>query len=199
MTGSASTEATEAPQPKGYTPKKGAPTPKRRESARELHRPLGAPQSRKEAYRQYKERRAREGQRAAQRAGAPKGEERYFRAQDYGRVRAYARDFVDARRSISEFFMYFCLLIIALLFLPSVEFQIAVTYIIWPVMMVSIVAEGIYVSNRIKKNVRELFPNETEGVRGVGWYAAMRQLQIRRLRLPKPQVKPGDPVTPRRS
>lgn len=194
MTGSASTEATEAPQPKGYTPKKGAPTPKRRETDKTLRRPVQAPQSRKEAYRLYKERRARQTQPAPVRSGVPQGEERYYRPQDYGKVRAYARDFVDSRRSVSEFFLYFSLLIIVLLFLPLREIQIAVTYIIWPVMMVSLVAEGIYVSNRIKKNVADLFPNETEGVRGVGWYAAMRQLQIRRLRLPKPRVKVGEAI-----
>ncbi|MFC3998763.1 DUF3043 domain-containing protein [Nocardiopsis sediminis] len=193
MTGSASTEATEATQPKGYTPKKGAPTPKRSEAEKTLRRPLNAPQTRKEAYKQYRERQAREATRSAQRGGAARGEERYFRPQDHGPLRAYARDVVDSRRSVSEFFLYFSLAIIVLLFLPFPEFQLGVTYVIWPLMMVTIVAEGLYIGNRIKKEARKLFPGD-DTLRGVGMYAAMRQLQIRRLRLPKPRVKVGDPV-----
>jgi hypothetical protein len=193
LTGSASPEATEGARAKGVTPKKGAPTPKRREAERTLRRPLNAPQTRKEAYRQYRERQEREGRRAAQRGGAARGEERYFRPQDLGPVRAYARDFVDSRRSVSEFFLYFSLAIIVLLFLPFPQFQLGVTYVVWPLMMVTIVAEGLYVGNRIKKNARVLFPGD-DTIRGVGMYAAMRQLQIRRLRLPKPRVKPGDAI-----
>ncbi|WP_236700601.1 DUF3043 domain-containing protein [Allosalinactinospora lopnorensis] len=191
MTSSASSET---PQPKGYTPKKGQPTPKRSEAEKGLRRPLNAPQTRREAYRQYRERRSRESQRAAQRSGARKGEEQTFRPQDLGPVRAYARDFVDSRRSVSEFFLYFSLAIILLLFVPMPELQLGVTYIVWPAMMVSIVAEGIYVSNRIKRDVRRYFPDEE--TRGVGFYAAMRQLQIRKLRLPKPRVRVGESIIP---
>ncbi|MDA0567676.1 DUF3043 domain-containing protein [Streptomonospora sp. S1-112] len=188
--GSATAEAT---QPKGYTPKKGAPTPKRREAEKALRRPLNAPQTRREAYRQYRERQQREAQRTAQRGGAAKGEERHFRPQDLGPVRAYARDVVDSRRSVSEFFLYFSLAIIALLFLPFPQINLAVTYVVWPAMMVTILAEGIFVGNRVKRRARELFPDDPT-VRGAGMYAAMRQLQVRRLRLPKPRVKPGQAV-----
>lgn len=178
---------------KGYTPKKGVPTPKRRDSQAELRRPLNAPQSRKEAYRQYRERRAREQQRTASKSGAPKGEERYYRPQDFGPARAYARDAVDSRRSLSEFFLYFSLVIIVLLIAAPVEIQAAITYIAWPVMMVTIVVEGVFIARRVKKYTAEHFPND-DNLRGIGLYAATRQLQIRRLRLPKPRVKPGEPI-----
>lgn len=195
---SSSSTSPQTSQPKGYTPKKGQPTPKRSESEKELRRPLNAPQTRREAYRQYRERRAREKRRGAQRAGAPKagaakGEEQHFRPQDMGQVRAYARDLVDSRRSISEFFLPFSLLIILLLFGPP-ELQLGVTYVVWPAMMVSIVAEGVYVGRRVKREAQTLFPHES--VRGAGYYAAMRQLQIRKLRLPKPRVGVGEAITP---
>jgi hypothetical protein len=195
--GSASTAPADGSGAKGLTPKKGAPTPKRREAEQVLRRPLNAPQTRKEAYRQYRERRARDSQRTAQRGGAVKGQERNWRPQDYGPVRAYARDVVDSRRSVSEFFLYFSLAILVLLFIPFEQAQLAVTYVMWPVMMVSIVAEGVYIGNRIKKAARQHWPDDPT-IRGVGLYAAMRQLQIRKLRLPKPRVKPGDPITPQR-
>ncbi|MBB4930804.1 hypothetical protein F4561_001624 [Lipingzhangella halophila] len=191
MTSSTSSETS---QSKGYTPKKGQPTPKRTESEKGLRRPLNAPQTRREAYRQYRERRAQESRRTAQRSGAKKGEEQHFRPQDLGPVRAYARDFVDSRRSISEFFLYFSLVVIVLLFVPAPAIQLGVTYVVWPAMMVGIVAEGIYVGNRIKREARTYFPGED--VRGAGFYAAMRQLQIRKLRLPKPRVRVGEAITP---
>ena len=191
VTGAA--ETAEGSQQKGFTPKKGVPTPKRRDSQAELRRPLNAPQTRKEAYRQYRERRAREQQRTAQKSGAPKGEERYFRPQDFGPARAYARDAVDSRRSLSEFFLYFSLLIIVLLIAAPPELQAGVTYVVWPVVMVTIVVEGVFIARRVKKYAAEHFPDD-DNLRGIGLYAATRQLQIRRLRLPKPRVKPGEPI-----
>ncbi|MDT0301030.1 DUF3043 domain-containing protein [Streptomonospora wellingtoniae] len=159
---------------------------------------MNAPQTRKEAYRAWRQRQARDVPRVKRAKGAPPGEERHYRPQDLGPVRAYARDVVDSRRSISEFFLYFSLAIIVLLFLPLPEFQVVVTYVVWPAMMVTIVVEGIFVANRVKRQARELFPDDGS-VRGAGWYAAVRQLQVRRLRLPKPRVKPGEPVpAPRR-
>ncbi|TQN32045.1 DUF3043 family protein [Haloactinospora alba] len=203
--GSNSAGASAAESAKGYTPKKGEPTPKRKEAEQDLRRPLRAPKTRREAYQHYRarreqERRGRGGQRSAARGGGgggARGEERHFRPQDHGPVRAYARDVVDSRRSISEFFLYFSLAIIVLLFLPVPELQLAVTYIVWPLMMVGIVTEGIYVGNRIKKDARQHLPGE-DGLRGVGMYAAMRQLQIRKLRLPKPRVSVGDTPVPKR-
>ncbi|MBB5996860.1 DUF3043 domain-containing protein [Streptomonospora salina] len=161
---------------------------------------MSAPQTRKEAYRAYRERRAREagpGNNKRQ-GGGPQAEDRNFRPQDHGPVRAYARDVVDARRSVSEFFLYFSIAVILLLFLPIPEFQVVVTYVIWPAMMVTIIAEGIYIARSVKRRAGELFPGDST-VRGVGWYAAVRQLQVRRLRLPKPKVKPGQAVPRPRS
>lgn len=195
-TESASPEASEATQPKGYTPKKGVPTPKRKESEKELRRPLNAPQSRKEAYRAYRNRLERKKGQDARRAGAPKGEERHFRPQDRGDARTYARNFVDSRRSFSEFFLPFSIVIIALLFVDVPIFQIGVAYVMWPLMMVTIVAEGISVGRTVKRQATAHFPND-DMLKGIGMYSAMRQLQFRRLRLPKPQVKVGANPMPR--
>ncbi|NYE48759.1 hypothetical protein HDA32_003879 [Spinactinospora alkalitolerans] len=132
-----------------------------------------------------------------EREGYAKGDERYFRPQDRGPVRAMARDYVDSRRSASEFFLYFSLAIIVVLFLPMPEVQMAVTTFVWPLMIVTIVVEGFFTARKVKRLGQEHFPDES--VRGAGMYAAMRQLQIRKLRLPKPRVKPGDAIAlPRR-
>ncbi|GLU46106.1 DUF3043 domain-containing protein [Nocardiopsis ansamitocini] len=191
MSSSASSEAGQAPSGKGVSDKKAAPTPKRSESANNLRRPLSAPQTRKEAYKQYRERERRRMQR--ERAGLSKGStDPYTRPQDEGPVRALARDYVDSRRSISEFFLYFSLAIIVLLFLPIPELQLGATYVVWPLMIVTMITEGIFTARRVKAMIAKQYPNETKNVRGAGMYAVMRQLQIRKLRLPKPRVKPGD-------
>ncbi len=192
---STSQEATEATQPKGYTPKKGVPTPKRKESERDLRRPLNVPQSRKEAYRAYQERLDRQRGRKARNAGAPKGEERYFRQQDMGEARAFARDFVDSRRCVSEFFLPLSVLILALSLVSVPLVQMAV-YPLFVLMMVTIVTEGVIVGRTVKKRAAEYFPDDPL-VKGAGWYAAMRQIQFRRLRLPKPRLKVRDDPTPR--
>ena len=197
---SASPEATEATQPKGYTPKKGVPTPKRRESEPLPRKPLKAPETRKEAYRAYRERLERQRGRGAVSSnaikGVPKDEARYYRQQDLGEARAFARDYVDSRRSASEFFLPFSIVIIALLFINDPIFQVGVAYVAWPLMMVTIVAEGIMTGRTVKKRASEYFPDDPT-VKGVGMYAAMRQLQFRRLRLPKPRLKLREDPTPR--
>lgn len=196
---SASPEASEATQPKGYTPKKGVPTPKRRESEPVPRRPVKAPETRKEAYRAYRDRLDRQRSKGVTRSvpGAPKGEDaRYYRPQDLSPARAYARDFIDARRSASEFFLPFSILVILLLFVNNPAFQVGVAYVIWPLMMVTIIAEGVLVGRTVKKRATEYFPND-ELLRGIGMYAAMRQLQFRRLRLPKPRLKVGEDPTPK--
>ena len=75
MSNSTKSETDKAPARKGYSPKKGVPTPKRKEAARELRRPLSAPKTRREAYKLMWERERRRRQR--ERAGLVKPEDRY--------------------------------------------------------------------------------------------------------------------------
>jgi hypothetical protein len=51
--------------------------------------------------------------------------------------------------------------------------------------------DSIWVGNRVRKGLREKFGVDSVE-NGVRWYAAMRALQMRGLRLPKPQVKRGE-------
>jgi hypothetical protein len=48
----------------------------------------------------------------------------------------------------------------------------------------------VLTSYRVKKAARAKWGDKTE--RGLGWYAAMRTIQMRFLRLPKPKVKRGE-------
>lgn len=166
---------------------KGRPTPKRRDAEKRNRQPITAPRTRKEAYRQARERQA--GDRKKTRAGMARGDERYMLKRDQGPVRQLARDFVDSRRTFGEFFMYLTIAVVVLSMVAPLGPRIYLQTFGLPVMLVVIVGESVYISNRVKKLARERFPGES--VQGAGIYAATRSMQIRRLRMPPARLKPG--------
>ena len=170
----------------GTTAGKGRPTPKRSEAERR-RRPFTAPGDRKEANRQYRERQRQERVRRQQ--GMQRGEQWALPPRDRGPVKALARDYVDSRRRLSEFYMYGLLVMLALLFVRTPVVQSIVPLLVVAAVLIMLV-EGIYIGRRIRAIAAERLPGES--TQGVRIYAAMRALQIRQLRMPKPRVKPGD-------
>jgi len=170
----------------GTTAGKGRPTPKRSESERR-HRPFTAPGDRKEANRQYRDRQRQERVRRQQ--GMQRGEQWALPPRDRGPVKALARDYVDSRRRLSEFYMYGLLVLLALLFVRNALVQSIVPLLVLIAVMIMLV-EGIFIGRRVRTLAEERLPGES--TRGVRLYAAMRALQIRRLRMPKPRIKPGE-------
>ena len=176
-------QSPEATKPAG----KGRPTPKRRDSERRNRQPITAPRTRKEAYRLERERNA--GNRQKGRAAMARGDERYLLKRDKGPVRKLARDFVDSRRTFGEFFMYLTILVLIASTLGPLNVRLYLQQFGLPVLLVLIIGESVWLSTRVKKLARERFPDEA--TQGVGMYAITRSMQIRRLRMPKPQLKPG--------
>lgn len=172
---------------KGYTPGKGKATPKRREAEAHRRERVVAPRNSKEAARQAKERQRKERMRA--REGARRGDDRYLPARDKGAARALARDYVDSRRMLSQYFMWVSVVIVLLAMVPLRQTQ-QLIYLVWLIMMAVVVTEGVFTARRVKQLVAERLPDES--TRGVGMYAAMRALQIRRLRMPQARVNIGD-------
>jgi Protein of unknown function (DUF3043) len=166
---------------------KGRPTPKRSEAER--RRRYNAPGDRKEALRQSKTR--DRSARARKSEAMRRGEEWALPAKDKGPVRTLARDIVDSRRRLSEFYMYGLVVLLFLLFLHSPVVQ-TILPLLLIVMVLIMVVEGYFVGRRVTTLAQERFPGES--TRGVKMYAAMRALQIRQLRFPKPRVKPGATV-----
>jgi hypothetical protein len=166
---------------------KGRPTPKRSEAER--RRRYNAPGDRKEAARQGRGR-DREA-RARKTAAMRRGEEWALPAKDKGPVRALARDFVDSKRRLSEFYMYGLVVLLFLLFLRNTVMS-TVLPVVLIALVVIMVTEGFFVGRRITALAGERFPGES--TRGIKMYAAMRALQIRQLRFPKPRVKPGTSI-----
>jgi hypothetical protein len=170
----------------GTTAGKGRPTPKRSESERR-RRPYTAPGDRKEANRQYRDRQRQERTRRQQ--GMQRGEQWALPPRDRGPVKALARDYVDSRRRLSEFYMYGLLVLLVMLFIRNALVQSIVPLLVLIAVMIMLV-EGIFIGRRARALAEERLPGES--TRGVRLYAAMRALQIRRLRMPKPRIKPGE-------
>ena len=178
-------EATSAQANGARTAAKGRPTPKRSEAERRRRQPYTAPADRKAAVSQTRSRDRTD--RATKFAAAKRGENWALPRKDQGPVRALARDFVDSRRRISEYYMYAVGGLIILLFVPSLRAY--ADYLVLAVLVV-MVGEGWLTGRKVTKLAEQRLPGES--TRGVRVYAAIRSTQIRRLRMPAPRIKPGD-------
>jgi len=168
---------------------KGKPTPKRSEAERRRRQPFNAPADRKAAAQQSRDR--DRTSRARRSEAYKRGENWALPRKDQGPVRALARDYVDSRRSISEYYMFAVLVLVILLFIPSLRKSAVIDYAVLALLLV-IVTESVLVGGRVIKLAQQRFPGES--TRGIRMYAAIRGTQIRRLRMPAPRVKPGDKI-----
>ncbi|MEU0684007.1 DUF3043 domain-containing protein [Streptomyces albogriseolus] len=178
---------TDSMQPRHPEAPKGRPTPKRSVAQSQRRSVANTTMSRKEAAK-----RQREERRAAlerQRQALASGDERYLPARDKGPVRRFARDFVDSRFHIAEWFLPMAVVILVLSMVQVAQLQ-NIALLLWLVVIVMIVLDSVVTGFRLKKTLAERFPDENR--RGAVAYALMRTLQMRRLRLPKPQVKRGE-------
>jgi DUF3043 family protein len=168
---------------------KGRPTPKRSEAERRRHQPYSAPKDRKEASRAARDR--QRGDRTHRMEGLRRGEDWALPVRDRGPVKALARDFVDSRRRLSEFYMYGLLVLLVLLFIPNALVKSIVPLLVLAAILIMLV-EGVFIARRVRGLAAERLPGES--TRGIGLYAGMRALQIRKLRMPKPRVNIGDTI-----
>jgi Protein of unknown function (DUF3043) len=184
----AASDADDSPaRPGAVTAGKGRPTPKRSEAERRRRQPYTAPKDRKEASRVSRDRQRTDRTRRTE--AVRRGEEWALPARDRGPVKALARDYVDSKRRISEYYMYGLLVLLVLLFIRTPIVQTIVPLVVLGAVLV-MALEGIFIGRRVKSLAAERLPGQS--TRGLALYSAMRALQIRRLRMPKPRVKPGD-------
>jgi Protein of unknown function (DUF3043) len=187
---SADSPTSAAARSRGYTPSKqelGKVTPKRSMAGRRAVE--APPANRREAMR-----RARLKQRQARmeaRAGMMAGKEEYLLPRDKGAERALVRDLVDSRRNIATYFLPGALIVIIA---SSQAMPAPVRYganILWALLAVGFVVDSILLSRRVRRIVAARIANP----RGRNtWYAIMRSVSFRRMRMPAPQVKVGEPV-----
>ena len=155
------------------TPKvgKGTPTPSR---------------AAQEAAKQARAKQTEARERA--RVGMAMGDDKYLPARDRGPQKKFVRDYVDARFSIGEILIPVMFLVIVLTLIPSYEVQTIGIFALWGFFLVSVI-DVIILGTILTRKINAKFgAGKAEKVR---WYAAMRALQLRPLRLPKPQVKRG--------
>nr|WP_042189576.1 DUF3043 domain-containing protein [Kibdelosporangium sp. MJ126-NF4]CEL18767.1 CblZ, a non-orthologous displasment for Alpha-ribazole-5'-phosphate phosphatase [Kibdelosporangium sp. MJ126-NF4]CTQ96380.1 CblZ, a non-orthologous displasment for Alpha-ribazole-5'-phosphate phosphatase [Kibdelosporangium sp. MJ126-NF4] len=188
----------EEPGNRAFTAGKGKPTPKRRDAEARRRGPVApAPQTTREAMRRAKQTRpSKDDRRAAaaeRRARMMAGEDKYLMPRDRGPVKAYVRDLVDTRRNLLGLFMPLAILVFVALLLPNPIVQNYAT-LLCLAMLLMMIFEGIVNGRRVTKLARERFPKETIKGGSIGWYAFVRASQIRKLRVPKPRLRPGDTI-----
>ena len=164
---------------------KGHATPTRKEREAARQRPL-VPNDRKQASKEHREKMNASRERA--RTGMANGEEKYLPQRDRGPQKRWVRDYVDARISIGEFLIPVMFFVIILTFIPSVEAQTISILGLWAFFLVAVL-DSTLLGFIVRRKLGAKFG--ADKVEKVRWYAAMRSLQLRMLRLPKPQVKRG--------
>ena len=165
--------------------KKGKPTPKRKEAQAKLKVSPLSPTASKEAKKTLKaQARVR---RLEARAAYMRGEESALPVKDKGPARRFVRNYVDERKSVTEYFLVFIMFILFLTVIPSPAVQLGAIVLMYSA-MIWVAIDGFLLSRRVKKLVAEKFPDQP--TKGLGLYGWMRSTQLRRLRAPAPQVGP---------
>jgi len=165
---------------------KGHATPTRKEKEAARKRPLVA-NDRGERRRREREAAAVERERA--RVGMANGDQKYLPIRDRGPQRKFVRDYVDARWSVGELLLPTIVIFFITSFFPSDSIVQLVGFgIMWLVLVASVI-DAVIVGNILKGKLTAKFGSMDKGSR---FYAAMRMVYFRQMRLPKPQAKRGD-------
>jgi hypothetical protein len=182
-------EPAEPVRTRGYTPKKGEATPKRPVANRRIAEAV--PKDPKAARALNRQRRTEEAQ--ERRQGMMNGDDRYLTIRDKGPVRRYVRDIVDARRNVGSIFFIGTVAVLALTVVPNLQVQVFGN-VLFLAMVLAVMADSVVLARRIKQRVTAKFPKYTERLSQLYFYGIMRAISFRRMRIPKPQVQPGDRV-----
>lgn len=175
-------------RPKAYTEKKGRPTPKRRDAQKRSAE--APPADRKEAARRLRERQRVERAEARQKMMA--GDEKYLPARDRGPERALVRNVVDSRRNVGSYFLIAALIILIGTSQGMPPVIRTVTQFLWYALALVFIVDCVLVCRRVRKTVRQRFPKTQVRFGGLYWYAIMRSITFRKLRMPSPKVKIGE-------
>ena len=124
------------------------------------------------------------------RVGMANGEEKFLPIRDKGVQRRYIRDYIDARWSVGELILPAMFLVIILTVINNTVIQSIAIFALWAFFLVAVI-DCIVAGMLIQRRLTAKFGAE-KVQKGNRWYTAMRALQLRPMRLPKPQVKRGN-------
>ena len=170
---------------------KGRATPSRKQQEAANLRPLvgkKTPESRKADKAQIRE------ERLKARIGMAAGEEKYLGVRDRGPQRKFVRNYVDSKFSLGELVMPALLVVILISAIDSYVVQLATLLTMWTLFIGVAINGWILGRGAVRALEAKYGANKVES--GLRWYAGMRSVQMRPMRLPKPQVKRGTKVTP---
>lgn len=123
------------------------------------------------------------------------GDERHLPVRDKGPVRRWVRDYVDVRRNVGELMLpVFVVLMLATFAAALAPIVYFITTVFLYLFTFWVAVDSWLLARRIKRLVTEKF-GESKVPPRIGFYGVMRTFQLRRTRLPRPQVKRGG--TPR--
>jgi Flp pilus assembly protein TadB len=165
---------------------KGQATPTRKEREAANRRPLVVEKT-KEGKKLSKEQMAAE--RKAAREGMMRGEEKYLPLRDRGPQKKMARDIVDARFNLGEMILPAMFIFLIATTVDIYYVQLASLIVMW-ILFAGVVADALIVGRKVERELSAKF-GYGKLERGLRWYAAMRSLQMRPMRMPKPQTKRG--------
>ncbi|WP_328995237.1 DUF3043 domain-containing protein [Kribbella sp. NBC_01245] len=183
-----------APQPASSTdrtPKeggKGRPTPTRKEAEAARKTGLKKPKNRREATAMRREKQRAE--RIKVQEAMKTGDDRYLPVADKGKVRRFARDYVDVRWSVMEYALPVLLVFsFAGILLSGITWVPGAVNMVFLAIILAIGLDWFLLTRGLRKAVAARFPDEP--TKGLGFYAVRRTMQMRRWRLPKPMVQRG--------
>ena len=166
--------------------KKGKATPSRKQQEAANRRPLVGDKS-KEGRAAVKERLAAERRQA--REGMMRGEDKYLPIKDRGPQKRLARDIVDARFTAGELVMPAMVVFLITTATDIYYLQLVSLVLMWGLFVVVII-DAFLLGRKARKLIEQKYANQSVE-RGLAWYAGLRSIQMRPMRLPKPQVKRG--------
>jgi hypothetical protein len=173
---------------------KGRPTPKRSEAEQQRKKRMAPPRNRKEAAAIQRER--TRGEREKRMKAMQSGDERYLPTRDRGPVRRFTRDFIDSRRNVGELLLPLLVLILVLSFVGQSQLWARnATATIWTLTIVLTALDTVFLTFRLGRQLKVRFPDTS--TRGAKFYGVLRSSQLRPLRMPKVQVKPGQALPDR--
>jgi hypothetical protein len=169
---------------------KGRPTPKRSEAERGRRQPITGSRA-AAAPRTPQDKAKARSERTRKYDAMKRGESWALNPRDRGPVRALARDYVDSKRRVSEYYMYILVVLVVAVFSRNKTIQTYISPLIL-VLIFIILIDAQLIRRALRKLVAERLPGES--TKGLTMYAVFRALQIRRFRVPAPRVHPGDEI-----
>ena len=170
---------------------KGRPTPKRSVAEAKRRQPIAGSSRAPAAPRTKEEKAKARTDRTSKYEAMRRGEAWALNPRDRGPARALARDFIDSKRRVSEYYMYILVVLLVAVFVRNKAAQEFISPLVL-VLIVIIVIDASLIRRSLRKLMAERLPNES--TKGLTAYATMRALQIRRFRVPVPRVHPGDKI-----